>query len=201
MKDFKYFVIFGISLVLCIYVVVFMPSVDLLEDYSDELWYHEAENITEFYENGIVGVDLLNETYKGEISLGHLRGQLNLSIGLLQQIHTVYEETKESYEANKQYFYENFGIENYIEYNMLYTAIKEVYVKDANDVVDNAHIVANSIKQVDNGTLINVNVTYTSGNILTLIVLLYNKEQQPLEGVDSTNVFPTILRILPKVDG
>lgn len=201
MKDFKYFVIFGISLVLCIYVVVFMPSVDLLEDYSDELWYHEAENITEFYENGIVGVDLLNETYKGEISLGHLRGQLNLSIGLLQQIHTVYEETKESYEANKQYFYENFGIENYIEYNMLYTAIKEVYVKDANDVVDNAHIVANSIKQVDNGTLINVNVTYTSGNTLTLIVLLYNKEQQPLEGVDSTNVFPTILRILPKVEG
>ena len=201
MKDFKYYVIFGISLVLCIYVVAFMPSVQLLEDHSHELWFSEAETWTEFYVDGVQGFETVQEQYKGDISFDELKMQLDISIGKLQELQSTYANEVNIYEENKASFYENFGITNYIEYDMLCNAMAQVFENSNTNKVLTVNFVDGTVKQNDLGISFEVMVTYTSGLRQKLAVTFYNKEQEPLKGVDSTNVFPTILRILPKVEG
>ena len=201
MKDFKYFVIFGVSLIVCIYVVGFMPSVQLLEDHSHEHWFSEAENLTEFYLDGVQGIEQISSVYDGEILFSDLKMQLDISIGKMQELYSVFANSEEVYETNKVQFYADFGVLNYIEYDMLCDSMKQVFDQNSNAKVLSANLVENTIKQQDFGDVFEVQVVYTSGNVQKLIVTFYNQEQEPLQSVGQEHVLPTILKIIPKVEG
>lgn len=201
MKDFKYYVIFGISLMAFIYVVIFMPSVTLLEDHSEELWFSDGENITEFYESGIQGIEKMQNVYKGNVKFSDMQMQLNISIGALQSLSSVYNNTQETYSANKVKFYEEFGITNYIEYSMLCDSMKEIFDKNPNDRVLSARALTDTIIDNANGLIFDIQVLYTSGNVQSFVVTFYNHEQEQLESQTSEYTFPTIIKILPKVEG
>ena len=170
MKDFKYYVIFGISLVLCIYVVVFMPSVELLEDHSHDLWFSEAETWTEFYVDGVQGMEKVKDQYKGDISFDELKMQLDISIGKLQELKSMYANEVNIYEENKASFYENFGITNYIEYDMLCNAMGQVFANSNTNKVLTVNVVEGTAKQNDLGINFEVMVAYTSGLTQKLIL-------------------------------
>lgn len=201
MKDFKYFVIFGISLAICVYVVGFMPSVQLLEDHSHEHWFSEAENLTEFYLEGVQGTEKIEQIYDGNILFSDLKMQLDISIGKMQELHSKLANNQEVYEANKMQLYSDFGILNYIEYDMLCDSMKEIFDKNENDKVLSANIVENSINQNDFGDIFEVQIIYTSGNSQRLVVTFYNEEQELLNKQEQEGILPTILKIMPKVEG
>lgn len=198
MKDFKYYLIFVISLIAFIYVGWFMPSVELLSDHSDELWFANADEWTQFYIDGVQGTDKVKQLYKGDIAFSDLKMQLDISIGKLQELYRIYANNETVYNENMLAFYEDFGIVNYLEYDMLCSFMQAVFDNNSSDKVLNAKVVENSISENANGVTFEVEIVYTSGNLHSLIVLFYNKEQEPLGNTD--NVLPTILKILPKVE-
>lgn len=200
MKDFKYYLIFGISLIVFIYVTFLMPSVELLSDHSDELWFASADEWTSFYIDGVQGIDVVEQRYQGDIKFSDLKMQLDISIGKLQELYRIHVNTLEVYNESKIRFYEDFGITNYLEYDMLCNFMKSIFDNNANDKVLSAKVLENSIRESAEGLTFEVQIVYTSGNLHTLIVRFYNQEQEPLQIQNESTVLPTILKILPKVE-
>ncbi len=197
MKDFKYYVIFGISLIAFVYVAVFMPSIPLKEEHADEQWYSDAENQTDFFENGIQDLDIVKQRYNGKIEFSTLNVDLNVSIGMLKSIYTNYSNTVNEYDKNKVKLFEEYGIDNYIEFDALYSSVESIISDNKDAKIKTVQVLNNSIIQSDNGIIFNVDVTYTNDKKQTLIVVFYNEEHM-LEAINGPK---TTFKILPKVEG
>lgn len=198
MKDFKYYVIFLIALLIFIYVAAFMPAIPLLENHESDLWYADASEQTYFYEHGIDNINILQEKYKGKIEFGEMKANLTIAMGYLESMYEDYENTREVYGNSRTILFEDLGIESYIEFDLLYNAQEKIFTNKPKLKIETVKIEEESIQPYSDGIRFCVKVVYTDSTEQILNVDWYNEEKL----LDNTNnSVKSTFKILPKVEG